>query len=174
MKIQHLLAASVLVLCQSFVTFSAIAEESSEIPTANEVVEASPAPVPVAESEPATISRKIPKLSIRWDCGDCPINEKVIPLIEKTYTAEASQHNYALSEEETAEVSIIDFRQRNPANRALFGFMAGKDRLGVKVNYKGKLFTASDYSANAWFGMNSLCESVAKSTYKQIAAALNQ
>jgi hypothetical protein len=176
MKLQDLLVASMLVLSLSLVATPAVAEELSNDSAANPMVEASPAPV--AETAPAPVaeatSGKIPKLNIRWDCGDCPMNPKVIPLIEKTYAAEASQNNLALSEEDTADVAIVDFRQRNPANRVLFGLMAGKDRLGVKINYKGKEFLASDYSANILFGMNSLCESVAKSTYHHISAYLEQ
>lgn len=169
MTIQNFLITSVLVLCQTFVAANAIAEgdeDSSNLSTPNEIVEA-----PFATE---VVSVKVPKLNIHWDCGDCEINDKVIPLIEKTYNSEASLNNYVLSEEDTAEVAITDFRQRHPAKRALFGIMAGKDRLGVKINYKGKEYLANDYSANAWFGMNSLCESVAKATYKQIAASLNQ
>jgi hypothetical protein len=165
MKPQNLLISSVFVLCQSFVASHAIAEDDSNLSTSVEIEETLPAP--------ATVSGKIPKLNIHWDCGDCEVNEKVIPLIEQTYAAEASRNNHSLSEEDIADVAIIDFRQRNPAVRVMFGFMAGKDRLGIKINYRGKEFVANDYSANVIFGMNSLCESVAKATYKQIAESGN-
>ena len=124
------------------------------------------APDPAA-SKPVN-RKEVPKLAIRWDCKDCAINEKVAPLIEKSYADEAAKNGYAVSDVETAQVVITDFRQRPPGARVMFGFMAGRDRLAVRIVYRDKEKTAEDYSANAWLGMNSLCESVGKQSYEQL------
>ena len=121
----------------------------------------------------ATATRKLPPnavpgLNIVWNCDDCVRNDKVIPLILQSYREAATKQGKTVSDAETADVFIVDFRQRKPGMRAAFGIMAGKDRLGVKIRFRGRILEASDYSANAWFGMNSLCESVAKGTLKQI------
>lgn len=115
---------------------------------------------------------QVPKLAIRWGCQECPVNEKVAPLIEKAYADEAAKGGYAVSDAETAEMVITDFRQRPPGVRAVFGVFAGKDRLGVRIVYRDKERNAEDYSANAWFGMNSLCESVAKQSYEQVLSIM--
>jgi hypothetical protein len=60
--------------------------------------------------------------------------------------------------------------KRPPAVRAMFGIMAGKDHLGTTTVMGSKKVDAYDYSANAWFGMNSLAESVAKKTVMQWVA----
>jgi hypothetical protein len=110
----------------------------------------------------------VPRLNIVWNCDDCERNAKIIPLLLQSYREEASKQGRTVSDAETADVFIVDFRQRNPNKRAWLGIMAGKDRLGVKIRFRGQILEASDYSANAWMGMNHLCESVGKRTLKQI------
>jgi hypothetical protein len=110
----------------------------------------------------------VPSLRIVWNCDDCERNDKIIPLLLQSYREEASKQGRTVSDAETADVFIVDFRQRNPNKRAWLGIMAGKDRLGVKIRFRGQILEASDYSANAWMGMNHLCETVGKKTLKQI------
>ncbi len=114
---------------------------------------------------------QVPKLIISWDCGNCTQNPKVIPLIQQAYAEEARKHGQQISKSEVAEVSIVDFRQRNPGTRVMLGFMAGKDRLGLMIDYKGQTFSASDTSANAVQGMNHLCASAASEAYRKLSAA---
>ena len=110
----------------------------------------------------------VPRLNIVWNCDDCERNNKIIPLLLQSYREEASKQGRTVSDAETADVFIVDFRQRNPNKRAWLGIMAGKDRLGVKIRFRGQILEADDYSANAWKGMNHLCETVGKKTLKQI------
>ena len=98
------------------------------------------------------------------------MNEKVAPLIEKSYADEALKHGYSVSDSETAEMVVTDYHQRPPGARVMLGFLAGKDRLGVRIVYHAQERKAEDYYANSWFGMNSLCESVAKKSYAEIVA----
>lgn len=122
----------------------------------------------VCANDIAATGQTVPALSVRWACGDCEINEKAALLLVKSYMDEATANGYTVSDKEVAEVEITDYRQRPPGVRVMFGVMAGKDRLGATINYRGKVATASDYSANAWYGMNSLCEAVAKQSYARI------
>ena len=112
--------------------------------------------------ETAAAANTVPKLNIVWDCGKCEVNEKVIPLIEDFYRAEAAKRGLTVSDTETVDAKIHDFRQRPPGVRVMAGIMAGKDRLGLTLNYKSEEIVVKDYSANAMQGMNALCESVAK------------
>lgn len=112
----------------------------------------------------------MPTLSIRWDCGQCVPNEKVIPLIRQNYEEQVRKHQQTLASKDSAEVVITDFRQRPPGVRVMLGGFAGKDRLGVSIRYKGKSFSASDSAVTIMNGMNSLCKSVAQSTYSQLAS----
>jgi len=109
---------------------------------------------------------------MRWDCGDCTKNEKVLPLIEQTYTERATGQGYSVGDGETAELVITDYRQRPPGVRVMFGIMAGKDRLGTRLTFRGKDYVVKDYSANAFQGMNSLCEAVAQEALKHVLDAL--
>jgi hypothetical protein len=110
----------------------------------------------------------VPRLNIVWNCDGCEQNGKVIPLLLQAYKEAAAKQKRTVSDAETADVFIVDFRQRQPGIRAMFGIMAGKDRLGVRIRFRGVVLEASDYSANAWMGMDHLCKTVGKRTLKQI------
>lgn len=116
---------------------------------------------------------QVPKLSLRWGCGDCGQNEKVIPLIEETYAKIASAKGYFVSESEVADVVITEFRQRNPGLRVMFGVLAGRDVLATRTVFREKDFSADDYSANALSGMNSLCVSVTQKIFDQILSKIH-
>ena len=117
-------------------------------------------------------AKVVPKLNIAWDCGKCTVNEKVIPLIEEAYRAEAAKSGRTVSATQSVDARIHDFRQRNPGTRVMLGIMAGKDRLGLKISYKGQEFNVGDYSANAIEGMNALCESVGTEAFEKISKML--
>jgi hypothetical protein len=127
-----------------------------------------------APKAPASNAKILPRLAVRWSCGDCEQNPKVVPLIVNAYETDIAAKGYTISPSESAEMVITDYRQRPPAVRSLFGIMAGKDRLGTTLVFRGKEYVASDYSANAWFGMNSLCESVAQQAVTQVLSAVNE
>jgi len=128
------------------------------------------AETPSASSSNMLAEHQYPKLVIHWDCGECSINEKVPPLIEKSYEEFLKAHGLQVSDAETAQITIVKYHQRNPGVRILAGAMAGSDVLDTKGSFRQAQFTAEDYEANAWIGMNGLCESIAK----KIAQQLNQ
>ncbi|WP_152566221.1 hypothetical protein [Lysobacter antibioticus] len=115
--------------------------------------------------------RTVPKLNIRWDCGECEHNDKVPPLIEQAYVEQANERWLNVSETDVADVAIIDIRQRPPGVRVMFGIMAGRDRLGLRVRHAGKEFEVSDTSSNIVMGLNHLSASVGKSVFEELAAA---
>ena len=131
---------------------------------------------PVQNSVPATAGvlaeHELPKLLVVWDCGKCVPNDKVPPLIEKEYADYASAHGYTVSQSETASMVISQYHQRPPAARAMLGAFAGRDTLTTNVVFRDDKFVATDYNANAWFGMNDLCRSVAQKSAEHIGAKL--
>src|SRR5688572_2881591 len=151
---------------------AAAAEVAVQAPVASQA-QAAPAAeaVPVSSpAAPAVVLPTVPKLKIAWDCGECKHNDKVVALIEEAYAEEARKNAFAVSETDVAEVAIIDIRQRPPGARVMLGIMAGKDRLGLRINYLGQEYKVSDYSANAVLGLNHLSASVGKQAYAQLAA----
>ena len=116
----------------------------------------------------------LPRLSVRWDCGACEQNPKVGPLIEQNYEMQATSKGYSVAAVESAEVVIKEYRQRPPAARVMLGIFAGKDKLATTLSFRGKEYVASDYSANVFQGMNSLCESVAKQALSQVLSAIKE
>ncbi len=55
----------------------------------------------------------------------------------------------------------------------MFGIMAGKDRLGLRIRYKDKEYLVEDSSANILMGLNYLSASVGKKAYTSIAGKPN-
>ena len=110
----------------------------------------------------------VPRLVLKWDCGDCEQNEKVLPLINQEYAKEAHARGYSVSTTESAELSITAYRQRKPGARVMLGIFAGKDVLRTRIRFRGKEYVAKDYSANIFAGMNSLCAAVARKAVKQL------
>jgi len=141
-------------------------------PATDNVQSTAPSATPIAPQEILT-ARQVPKISLSWDCGDCDHNEKVFPLLEENYRKVAKSKGYTVSDSETAEVVITEYRQRPPGLRVMFGVFAGKDKLSTRITYRGKEYIAKDYEANAFTGMNGLCVSVAKRAFKQIISALD-
>lgn len=162
-----------------FCSLQAIAQSST--------TDAAPAsgPAPVTALEPAQAAsapggaqarkleaRQVPQLKIRWSCEPCELNAKVPPLIEQSYAEEAARQGYTISENETAEIVLTDYRQRPPGARVSLGVFAGKDRLGGHVSFRGQKRGVSDYSANILHGMNSLAEAVGKQSCTHVLAIL--
>lgn len=121
-----------------------------------------------ADAPTAAAARSVPKLSIRWDCGECEHNDKVPPLIEQAYAEQAAENEARVSDNDIAEVAIVDIRQRPPGVRVMFGVMAGRDRLGLRVTYRDRVFEVSDTSANIVMGLNHLSASVGKSVFEEL------
>lgn len=131
---------------------------------------------PQQSSANATSSstKTLPRISVRWGCDSCDQNPKVAPLIEQSYASEAAAKGYSVSPIESAEIVITEYRQRHPAARAMLGIFAGKDKLATKLSFRGKEYPADDYSANAFQGMNSLCESVAQQALAHVLMAIKE
>ncbi len=167
------LILSLLLVCAG----SAFAQEAATLPveapapSATQAAEPAP-PFPTAEaaqplSDSAAVAVKsVPALSISWNCGDCAQTPKIIPLIVERYALEAGKAGYAVSTSETVAADIVDFRQRPPGIRVMFGVMGGKDRLKLKLTYGGVQHTVGDSSANIVQGQNALCADVAEQLYK--------
>lgn len=113
-------------------------------------------------------SHQLPRLKVRWECGDCSPSPKVIEALETAYAKAAAGRGVAVSDNVTAELTITEFRQRPPALRVLVGILAGKDVLKASLNYRGRTYQAEDYSANAWTGMNRICDVVTEDLVRQI------
>ncbi|MGO1001148.1 hypothetical protein [Lysobacter sp. CA196] len=132
------------------------------------------AAIAAAEAAAAASYPSVPKLNIRWDCGECEHNDKVPPLIEQAYAEQAAEHWMSVSKTDVAEVAIVDIRQRPPGVRVMFGVMAGRDRLGLRVRHGGKEFEVSDTSANIVMGLNHLSASVGESVFKELARVADE
>lgn len=145
----------------------AIAQTEPAVPATPAAAASSVDTAASAPVAPAT-GKVVPKLTLKWDCGDCEHNEKVLPLIDEEYAKEAQAKGYAVSATESAELSIVEYRQRKPGMRVVFGLFAGKDILKTRIQFRGKEYVAEDYSANMLFGMNSLCKAVGQKAVEQL------
>src|SRR5262245_37740120 len=65
------------------------AHAADEAPAATEPPASAPAAPAPAASAPLG-AKQVPRLVVRWSCGECTHNEKVPPLIEEAYVATAA------------------------------------------------------------------------------------
>ncbi|MFT4172869.1 MAG: hypothetical protein QM686_00080 [Herbaspirillum sp.] len=153
------------------VTNTAGAEESA--PEAAPEITGAVASLPEsASTNPGALgAQQVPRLEITWDCGGCTPNPNVPPLILAEYAAEAESKGYTVSDAETAHLTIVIYRQRPPAARVMFGFMAGRDVLHARLEFRGKATPVSDATAAAMRGMNSVAEGVGRRTLTQMLVA---
>lgn len=146
------------------------------VPADSRVVVATVA-APRADSAPITeqstvkhalTDHEVPNLVIRWNCGDCVVNDKVSPMITGAYVSAAVAKGYAISNSETAVMTITKYHQRPPAMRVMFGIFAGHDLLKTETSFGGATVVVNDSSANIMQGMNALAESVGRGTFKKL------
>ncbi len=112
----------------------------------------------------------VPKLTVRWECGICSVDEKLVPLIVAAYEKEAAAKGYTVSNNESAVMTINQYLQRNSAMRAALGSLIGRDYLGTRTVFGGKTVAAFDDSVTASVGMASLAEAVGKKTLDGLIA----
>ena len=136
--------------------------------TESSAPQASPSAVESAPPGATAGAAGVPALEIEWNCGNCKPNDKVPALIQSAYAAAAGASHVGVVDADAVHVTITEFRQRNPAMRSLFGVMAGKDSMAVKLSWHGKQATAREYEANAFHGMNAIAESVGKQTFRAV------
>lgn len=131
------------------------------------------APVETGTQPQRAAAKTVPALQIVWNCGKCEQNPKIVPLIQERYAMEANEAGYTVSSDARIAAEIVDFRQRNPGMRIMFGVMSGKDRLQLKLIHNGVEHTVGDSSANIIQGQNALCADVAQQIYKLVTRVQN-
>jgi hypothetical protein len=163
---------------------SVVATSPVDAPAAMPVAAAAPVEAAPVGSAPLATSRgpveigtraglapmEVPKLQVIWDCGKCEENLKVAPLIAQAYASMAASKGFTVSTTQTAAMTIHRYRQRPVAVRVLFGIMAGTDYLKTRVQFDGKTVIAEDYSANAMYGMDRLCDVVGPKAFAELVA----
>lgn len=102
-------------------------------------------------------------------CGACSVPDSVPDLIAQGYAEAAEKAGVKVATGSQATLSITTYTQRPPANRILFGALAGKDEIKATVTYKGQTFEVEDYYANAWLGMNSLSARIGEMAFEKIS-----
>lgn len=117
--------------------------------------------------------RQVPRLNISWNCGACTPDPAVATMISSSYYKLASTGGYAVSDAETATMSIIDFAQRAPMMRMVFGVFAGKDMVSAQTVFRGETIAAEDTARTAVNGINAVSEAIGTQTFKRISAKVN-
>jgi hypothetical protein len=151
---------------------TALGQETTPTPPAAPETAPAEASAPPAEAAGPLPADTVPGLHIVWDCGECTVNDKVIPLVIGAYRLEAAKRKKTVSETHVIHARINDFRQRPPGVRVAVGIFAGKDRLALMLKVNDQEYEVKDYSANAMQGMNHLCESVGQRAFKQVASLI--
>ena len=112
--------------------------------------------------------REVPQLSINWGCRDCAANERVPALISAAYARAAMAAGYKVSGMETANVSIVEFAERQPALRMMFGKFAGLDRMSTQTTFRGQRMLAQDTATESTMSIETVSERIGAQTFRNL------
>ena len=113
--------------------------------------------------------REVPRLSINWGCRDCKANERVPALISAAYARAAMAAGYKVSGMETANVSIVEFAERQPALRTMFGKFAGLDSMTTQTTFRGQRTVAQDTASESTVNIDMVSEHIGAQTFRNLA-----
>ncbi|MBC7455167.1 MAG: hypothetical protein H7335_15995 [Massilia sp.] len=112
--------------------------------------------------------RQVPKLVVNWGCGGCQVNDRVPAMIVSAYLRAASASGYTVSDAETAKVSIVQFSERKPALRTLFGQLAGSDSLTTQTVFRGQQTMAQDTVTDSSMDMDLVGAHIGEQTFRNL------
>jgi len=112
--------------------------------------------------------REVPRLSINWGCRDCKANERVPALISAAYARAAMAAGYKVSGMETANVSIVEFTERQPALRVMLGKYAGQDTLSTQTTFRGQRMMAQDTASESTVSIDTVSERIGQQTFRNL------
>lgn len=114
--------------------------------------------------------REVPRLSINWGCRDCQANDRVPALISAAYARAAMAAGYKVSGMETANVSIVQFAERQSALRVMFGKYAGQDMLSTETTFRGQRMLAQGTASESTESIDAVSERVGQQTFRNLTA----
>lgn len=112
--------------------------------------------------------RQVPKLVVNWVCRDCQVNDRVPAMIVSAYLRAASASGYTVSGAETAKVSIVQFSERKPALRTMFGQLAGSDSLTTQTVFRGQQTMAQDTLTDSSMDIDLVGAHIGEQTFRNL------
>lgn len=132
-------------------------------PVAGAQAAAMPAPMAAPAEQGALV---VPKLAVKWDCGNCKPNEVIADHLRVAYEKEAAQSGYTISASEVATMTITRINARSGAARVAFANLFGTDVLYTQTSMGGKTITVNEMGKN-WGGINPLVNHVGARTFRE-------
>lgn len=108
----------------------------------------------------------VPKLLVKWQCGNCTPNEIIADHLRVAYEKEAAQSGYTISATEVATMTITRINARSGAARVAFANLFGHDALFTQTSMGGKTITVNETGKN-WGGINPLVNHVGARTFRE-------
>ena len=112
--------------------------------------------------------RQVPKLMVSWGCRDCQGNDGVPAMIVSAYLHAASASGFTVSDAETARVSIVQYSERKPALRTMFGHLAGSDSLTTQTVFRGQQTMAQDSVTDSSMDMKLVSAHIGEQTFRNL------
>lgn len=113
--------------------------------------------------------RQVPALSIQWACTSCATNNRIPGLIDQAYRNAAMARGLTVVPSEQANLAILQFSERQPALRTMFGKFAGQDALAAQTVFRGKTIVSSRVATESTQTIEHLVDSVASETLSKLA-----
>ena len=113
--------------------------------------------------------RQVPALAIQWACTGCAVNDRIPGLINEAYRRNAMARGFSVVPSEQANMAIVQYNERQPAMRTMFGKFAGHDTLQTQTVFRGKAVDARRVATESTETMEQVADSVASETLRQLS-----
>lgn len=113
--------------------------------------------------------RQVPALAIEWACTGCVVNTRIPGLIDEAYRRAAIARGLSVVPSEQATFSIVQYSERQPALRTMFGKFAGQDALEAQTVFRGKSVAARRVATESTESIEQVVDNVASETLRQLA-----
>ena len=76
---------------------------------------------------------------------------------------------YKVSPAETANVSIVQYAERQPTLRTMLGKLAGSDMISTETTFRGQRSIAQDMATDSTVTIDMVGEHIGQQTFRQLA-----
>jgi hypothetical protein len=107
----------------------------------------------------------IPMLNMKFDCGDCKVDNKIKALVEGSYLDQLELEKAKADDVNLVTYTVTKYRKRGGA-RFFLGALAGVDNITGSIECKGEKKEISDTAISAVNGIEAVARNVGKDAYK--------
>lgn len=113
----------------------------------------------------------VPKISVRFECGECNVRPDAGFLIEDEYVRSAITAGASLSKDSVVEVVVDVYHARDDLTRIFAAAFVRNDQIRAKVALKSGTVFVEDYYRTNYFGADRLARNIGAAIFEKVRQA---